>query len=392
VTPASTAEYKTRLIVRRPTDASKFDGTVVVEWFNETGGVDAGPDWGYYGSEIVREGSVYVGLSAQALGINGGGALLSTGGPPNAGIKAMAPDRYGSLVHPGDQYSYDIFSQVGAALRTPGSGSALGSLTPERIIADGESQSAFFMTTYIDAIQPVSNAFDGFFVHSRAGFAAPLDGSRLTGGAGGAAAAKIRTDLDAPVLVFQTETDVGPLLGYAAATQDDTDMIRIWEAAGTAHADAFLLGALSANLGCAGRVNEGPQHYLLNAAFLALNEWVSNGTPPPKADRLQTTADNPAKVARDALGIALGGIRTPPVDVPVVVLSGDAAAGGSIICMLFGSTAPIDPATLTSKYPTQDAYVSAFEKSLDQAIKEGFVLQNDREAFLAEAKAVKLPG
>src|SRR6185436_2928742 len=34
VTPTTTAPYKTRMLVRRPTDPSKFNGTVVVEWLN----------------------------------------------------------------------------------------------------------------------------------------------------------------------------------------------------------------------------------------------------------------------------------------------------------------------------------------------------------------------
>ena len=34
VTPSTTAPYKTRMIVRRPSDPTKFNGTVVVEWLN----------------------------------------------------------------------------------------------------------------------------------------------------------------------------------------------------------------------------------------------------------------------------------------------------------------------------------------------------------------------
>src|SRR5262245_46402791 len=45
VEPAATAAYKTRILVYRPTDAKKFGGTVIVEWLNVSGGVDANPDW-----------------------------------------------------------------------------------------------------------------------------------------------------------------------------------------------------------------------------------------------------------------------------------------------------------------------------------------------------------
>lgn len=38
IKPSTSASYKTRIIVRRPATASKFNGTVVVEWMNVSGG------------------------------------------------------------------------------------------------------------------------------------------------------------------------------------------------------------------------------------------------------------------------------------------------------------------------------------------------------------------
>ncbi len=37
--------YKTRMIVRRPTDARQFNGIVIVEWINVGAGRDAGGEW-----------------------------------------------------------------------------------------------------------------------------------------------------------------------------------------------------------------------------------------------------------------------------------------------------------------------------------------------------------
>src|SRR6185437_16244009 len=45
VTPAGTAPYTTRVVVYRPVDSKKFDGTVDVEWLNVTGGIDAAAAW-----------------------------------------------------------------------------------------------------------------------------------------------------------------------------------------------------------------------------------------------------------------------------------------------------------------------------------------------------------
>ena len=74
--------------------------------------------------------------------------------------------RYASLNHPGDSYSYDMFSQAGQAIRDH-AGLVLGGLRPDRVIAAGESQSAGRLVTYIDAVHPLAGVYDGFLVHSR---------------------------------------------------------------------------------------------------------------------------------------------------------------------------------------------------------------------------------
>ena len=42
--------------------------------------------------------------------------------------------------------------------------------------------------------------------------------------------------------MLESETDLLFTLDYFPSRQEDTDLIRTWEMAGTAHADAFLLG------------------------------------------------------------------------------------------------------------------------------------------------------
>ncbi len=160
-TPAATAPFKTRMLVRRPAEASRFNGTVHVEWLNVSGNTDAGPDWSYLHREIVRRGAAWVGVSAQKVGIDGGGLPFV----PDASLKKLNPDRYGSLLHPGDAFSYDMFTQAARGLA--GNGGPLASLRPERLLAIGESQSAAFLVTYINAIDPLERLFDGYFVHGR---------------------------------------------------------------------------------------------------------------------------------------------------------------------------------------------------------------------------------
>jgi hypothetical protein len=53
---AESAPYATRIVVVKPTDTSKFNGTVVVEWLNVSAGADGSPDWNAAHRELIRSG------------------------------------------------------------------------------------------------------------------------------------------------------------------------------------------------------------------------------------------------------------------------------------------------------------------------------------------------
>ncbi len=396
------ADYTTRIVVRRPAEADDFNGTVVVEWLNVSGGLDANPDYSYMADELIRGGYAWVGVSTQRIGIEGGPVAVTVEGVDGAdgiagrGLKNIDPERYGDLSHPGDAYSYDIYTQVGRALRTPGDVDALGGLEPERLLAVGESQSAFALTTYVNGVQPLGLVYDGFLVHSRGGAAAPLGepdaGIEMAGTIGGAPT-QIRTDGHAPVITLETESDLLGILSYLPARQPDSERFRLWEVAGTAHADQYLLGGMRDGLDCGTEINDGPHHFLVKSALRHLDTWVRDGDAPPEAPRLDVdeSGDAPAFV-RDENGVATGGVRTPVVDVPVETLSGEAIEGASIACMLFGSTTPLPEGRLAELYPSADEYLDAYTEAADAAVEAGFVLEEDREALLDDADPSLIPG
>lgn len=387
VAPKASAPYRTRIIVRRPRDAKHFNGTLLVEWLNVSSGSDAAPDFSYAGTEITRSGYAWVGVSVQKVGVAGGAGVVPIAGLPTGGLRGADPLRYASLHHPGDEYALDIFSQVGRSLLAPGAG-ALGALRPQRIVAIGESQSAFQLTTYIDAIQPTARIFDGFFVHSRGGGAIPISGGDISSGITGGI--RIRDDIDVPVFLLETETDE-TFLGYFAARQPDSAHIRLWDVAGAAHADAYLLGGNASILSCKGAINTAPTHYIVASALDQLDRWIRTGTPPPPAPRMKiATVKGSVTVQRNSLGNAIGGVRTAANEVPVAALSGAAADTSKIICVVFGSTRPFDQATLKRLYPSMAAYLTAFRRATDTAIASGYLLPADRAAILAEAANVKI--
>src|ERR1700691_3922632 len=212
VSPGAEAPFRTRFVVRRPIEADRFSGTAVVEWNNVSAGMDVGPDWAFFHRHLAAQGHAWVGVSAQKAGIDGGGLV------EGIHLKVLAPERYSELEHPGDAWSFDIFTQVGALLQAPGDENPLGGLVPEHLIAAGESQSAAFLVTYINAIDPRARLFNGFFVHGRPGAGVTIDGVFMPSGRGArlestryviaAKGERIRHDARVPVLVLQSETDV----------------------------------------------------------------------------------------------------------------------------------------------------------------------------------------
>jgi hypothetical protein len=115
-----------------------------------------------------------------------------------------------------------------------------------------------------------------------------------------------------------------------------------------------------------------------------LEQWVSARTPPPRAPRLVASAGPPVTISRDAHGNALGGIRSPLVDVPTAALTGGVNMGGPF-CSLFGTTVPFDTATAAALYPTHAAYVASFGQATARAQRAGFLLAPDAANLRAAA-------
>ncbi len=397
VTTGASAQYTTRIAVYRPIDPTKFNGTVVVEWLNVSGGVDDSPDWTLSHNELVREGFAWVGVSVQAVGVDA--------------AKTIDPTDYASLSHPGDSFSYSIFSQAGRAVRDDAA-LILGGLRPQKVIAAGESQSAGRLMTYIDAVQPIGHVYNGFLVHSQFGTGAPLSQAPQTSYLA-PTPTTIRSDLGVPVFEFETQTDV-----YNSNLTDrlfygNPRDFRIWEVAGSSHFDYYGLQVGPTDIGngqgavanlaamqnpprvtsagtCLQPINTGGTHWVLNAAVYWLNRWVVTGRPPPRAPYLQTTQTSPVVFKLDANGNALGGVRSPQVDAPIAALSG--VGNTPAFCSLFGTTVPFSASQLASLYPTHWQFVSKWGVATLKDLKAGYLVPADAVELINSAAVSQIGG
>jgi len=389
--------YETRIVVRRPLDPKRFNGTAIVEWDNVTNQFDAENVWFFDWEDMMRAGYVWVGVSPQHIGVDA--------------LKKWSPVRYGdfnvSLGSPpaqgedADTLSYDIFSQAGAELKHPGSVDMLHGLKPKVFIAAGESQSAGRLFTYVNSIHPLARVYDGFLL--------------LSGGG------RIREDLLVPVFKISTEHDVA--VGADLVRQPDTAMFRSWEVAGTSHVDQHLragreplelrdngisLEAAMAPQCAVPQVGTRvPTTYVVASAFDKLRRWAAGGPPPPSAPEIQVDQLNPrpaqSVIGRDKDGLALGGIRLAQLAVPTQInyglgkpfrsaidsgIRGEAIGAGA--CVRWGYSLDMTAEHLALRYPSHATYVAAVRKVTEAALKDGYILNPDADETIHEAQVANI--
>jgi hypothetical protein len=380
--PAQTAPYTTRIIVRRPIDPVAFNGTVILDWVNVTAQFENAVDTLEAHELFHRDGYAYVHVSAQAAGLCCLPALTP---------KTWDPVRYAAIDHPGDDYAFDIFSQIAQAMKRPPEVDPMAGLPVRRVIAVGQSQSGTRLRNYLIQVQPQANVIDAFLVH-----------------ADGSGAKQYPAAPSVPVIQLLSEREATP------DAPNVTDNYRLWEVAGAAHQDFWigvhqvqgqslravlslrLPGSADANLHrqagnygerldpgqfvCIVEGTQFPLRYTVMAAIHHLDRWLRDGTEPPHGPRYAFDASG--ALARDDDGNALGGIRLPPIEVPVASYRSD-------LCDLGGITIPFTDVELQGRYPTHADYFCRMQAATQRSLAEGFMLPPEAVELMQRVEDVR---
>ncbi|MGE3075745.1 MAG: alpha/beta hydrolase domain-containing protein [Dehalococcoidia bacterium] len=388
--PSGQWPFRTRMLIYRPADPAKFNGTAVVVWNNVTAGYDL---FGAESLEIFEGGYAYVCLTTQKVGIEG----LP---PVHQGLANWDPERYGSLSIPSDDYSYDVFTQGALAVgpnRSREGVDPMGGLEVRRVIGQGASQSAGRIATYVNAIQPLTRAFDGFILSIYFGSGTPLEVGDVVVNINAAPNARprglrgtnlLRDDLGVPIFVVNSELEA---IACYDVRQPDTDTFRYWESAGTCHQsiqvsrerrakherDQLKLAPLAEG------INAIPMSPLYDAAFHHMHRWLVDGTPPPVQPKAEF-AGTPPEVVRDEHGIAKGGIRLPQVEAPLAQNS-SIPLKEDIYAYLGGSCHPFTREKVHALYGDKATFLAKFRSAADRAVAAGVLLPRDVELLVSEA-------
>jgi hypothetical protein len=392
--------YKTRILIHHPADPRQFNGIVLVYWNN----VSLGFDLIRGESDECLNGFAFVGASVQRAGVHGFA-------DDPLGLLAWDPERYGSLHIVTDDISYDIFTQVASTvgpnrLTQGGPNDPLGGLDVRHVVAIGASQSAARLLTYHNAIHPLTEVFDGYILQIHLGRGHPLEvgGNVLNPNYRTPAEAvnavlngchRVRDDIGVPVIVVNSELEA---IACARVRQPDSDTFRNWEVAGTCHQSlqGARLDAIKAlrDFRRAGPIDEQmnrvPLQPVDDAALAAMRLWLQTSDPPPSQPHVTIAEFGlpgvPAELARDNLGLAIGGIRLPQIAEPLMCHSAVPLAEG-IFPLLAGSSRPLPRSTLTDRYGDEEGYITEFVLAAERAIETGVLLRRDLPSLEGEARS-----
>lgn len=410
--PSPQGDYRSRFIVRAPADPADFNGRVLVEMMNTTAQVDLDIAWQQAHQYLTRSGWAYVGITVQQTGIQAlnrfsrdRGRYSSLG--LNLQVPAAAADLSSGRRDP--SIAWDLVTQVGRLLTSTSEENPLADFDVESVLLTGQSQMAGYAVTYVNAIHPLENVYDGFLIAYRGSGATNLkyvrrDPTASTSDSRTQRRVNKRTD---PVIVLQSGSD--PLRGPEPGQKADfdatiwrpdattpRDRYRLWEVTGSSHNDRWgseqALGVLRRDYGLpfaprcdwtspAG-VNDFPARMAWHAALDALAQWAEDDRPAPTAPRVERDDDGAPLL--DANGNARGGLRLPRIDVPVAQYR--PTSPGALFCPLTGTQTPFDDGDLRSRYPTVDDYVDQVRRAADRSITAGFLLGEDAELLVESAR------
>jgi hypothetical protein len=236
-------------------------------------------------------------------------------------------------------------------------------LPVERVIAVGGSQSAMRLVAYFNGVHAVDPVVDGFVLGVWEGRAPRYEEGSMPFGT----MTRVRDDLSTPMIVVNSEFEATALANIGAV---DTDTFRIWEAAGTPHGPSPIRsddGGWTSN-----PLVLTPLH---EAAVRAIQHWLTEATPPAHQPRIVVEPGRPARVPRDELGNAFGGIRLPELAAPLREYRGMSFGTGR--APLMGSSRALTPDVVSSLYASQEAYAAQWRAAVDDLVTSGVLRAED---------------
>ena len=429
---AGPGPYTTRILVVRPRDPARFSGNIEVNILNASLNVDNGSPTDF--DQMVARGDAWVGISTKPVTI--------------ASLKRFDPDRYAPLdwsspvpeearcesptilpeamlvgsftaiskPETEDGLVWDMIGQLGLLLKSDERERILPGFSAPRTYLSGVSQSSIYLRTYHKGFhhryrtpngKPVYDGYLSIVAPAMARINQCSDDVPYTD------PRNIIADSEVPFMSIYSEGEYW--LGRYTRMPDSATPkggVVTYEVAGASHSRIEIPGvqkrairasrediqkSLPSELGRSQQMarslpftrNDFIWAPVTRAAYRNLQQWVVEGTMPPKAPFIELDCTQ-LQVKRDENGNALGGVRLPYIDLPtsthIAVLSD---RGGMLSVM--GTRYPFTEEKLKELYPDRAAYLQKFSSSTDKLVADRWILPEDGEAMKSAAAAAQVP-
>jgi hypothetical protein len=405
------APYGSRILVRRPANASRFSGTVVVEPLGAARRFDWAMMYGYLNEHMMERGDAWVGITLPAAAdalkkFNPTRYAAVSFANPNPG--EACPGAKGGPSPTEEGLRWDMMSQVGALLKSGAAGTPLAGFRTEALYMTSQFAD---VVTYLDAIHSHARLANGKPVYDGYLLRNPGAPSRLRQ-CGTAPAAndprRVVAKVDVPVIEVVAQ---GEVLDSLAQRRPDSDepgnRFRRYEIAGASHIDHYAydrafptfadqvaaVGAAQGtpdwpfNAPCDPAIplsNDPRLKYAYDSTLVHLDQWARKGTPAPRASLIEV---KDGAVVLDAAGNGVGGVRSPWVDVPAATYFTTSPGPGT--CRELGHTVAFEKSRLESLYGTDKNYRTKFAQSVDQLTKAGWFTESDAKKIKADLAGSK---
>jgi hypothetical protein len=365
--------YKTRIVIRKPIDDSRFSGLVLTESMHPSGNA-----WMFHFTHRYTMDAGHIGVE------------IVTSSLPLFLDHNEA--RYRDLkLSPGQ--ASEIIAQVGALIKSSQPDNPLAGLAARKFILAGTSASAGVLIRYLPAhlvlrLPDMSPIYDGFLPTS--------NDSEIQA-------------IDVPMIQIPTMTEVSD--GASVLRQDGDsagNQFRVYETAGIAHLDARDVDAFRPNP-CQEPISLHPIGTGYSVALHHLMQWVDKGVAPPRADRIfvdRNVSNDGSMMWLDAHGNVRGGLPSPYVNVPTAKYGVRNAGanpypenlhpwadrgeeGINSLCRLAGYQIDFSRAELRALYRDKRTYRAKLEESMNALIEQGWFLPIYRDVVLTDADRVE---
>jgi hypothetical protein len=294
-------------------------------------------------------------------------------------------------------------SQVGAILKTDSPQNPL-TFAAKAVYGEGWSQTGGYALRYINTFGPLAEMSDGSHVY---------DGWLVGGATGPSAINQCSPSLSSsdprqqihpngvPVIFVRTQGDFFSFPYRRDDGDAPDDQFRLYELAGPTHDTTTIFEnfAPDEDIIKAGvappdptvcnyeYITDFPYEYYFNAAAEHLKRWAVDGVSPPHADRMLYDENNQNLL--DQYGNAMGGVRSPYLDVPIATYH--MGGGGVFTCRVLGYKTPFSEELLKELYPSHGRYVSQVVQSTNALVAQGFLTHYNADDIKTEASHADVP-